>query len=82
MIKNGAIVAAFFSVILFPWPLTAGLALLLAPFEPLVPLAIGIFADTLYYSHQGSLLPMATLSGAVVTVVAFFVRSRLKARIM
>lgn len=82
MIRNIAIILTFVSAVLFPWPLTACLALALAAFEPFVPLAAGIFADTLYYSHQGTLLPMATLYGVLVTAIAFFVRSRLKARIM
>lgn len=80
--RNGAVLLTFVSVILFPWPLTAFLALVVASFEPFVPLAVGIFSDALYYSHQGTLLPMATLYGALATALAFFVRSRLKARIM
>lgn len=82
VIRNGAIILSFASAILFPWPLTAFLALALALFEPFMPLALGIFADTLYYSHQGTLLPLATLFGALGSALAFFVRSRLKTRIM
>jgi hypothetical protein len=82
MIRKALIVLTFISAVLFPWPLTACLAVGIASVEPLIPLAVGIFADTLYFSHQGAALPMATLYGALVTALAFFVRSRLKTRIM
>jgi len=77
--RQSIIVLTFLSTILFPWPLTALLALLASSFEPLIPLSVGIFADTLYYVPHGTFLPAATLTGACVTVIAFFVRSRLKA---
>lgn len=71
----------FVSIIFFPWPLAAALALISSFSIPLLPLAAGIFADTLYYApHAG--LPIFSLSGALVTAVAFFVRSRLKASTM
>ena len=69
----------FISVVLFPWPLTAILVLASSLSVPLLPLAIGIFADTLYYTPRVSALPLATLFGAFTTVAAFFVRSRLRA---
>jgi hypothetical protein len=50
-------IAAFVSAVLFPWPLTALLSVGAAYFEPLVPLAVGIFADTLYYAPQASRFP-------------------------
>ena len=72
----------FVSVVLFPWPCTVLLVLAGAYTEPLVPLAVGLFADTLYYAPQAHALPLYTLYGAVVTVGAFFVRSRLQASII
>lgn len=81
MMRKAMIVLTFMSTVLFPWPLTAVLAVGLASVEPLIPLAVGVFADTLYFSHQGT-LPMATVYGALVSAVAFFVRSRLKTGIM
>ncbi len=68
----------FISAVLFPWPFTAILALIASFTEPLVPLAVGIFADTLYYAPHSYVLPFFTLYGAVFTSVAFFVRSRLR----
>ncbi|TSC69818.1 MAG: hypothetical protein G01um101449_510 [Parcubacteria group bacterium Gr01-1014_49] len=70
------------SVVFFPWPFTATLALLAASVEPLVPLAAGLFADTLYYVPQAHGLPLFTLLGALASLIAFFVRSRVRAGIM
>lgn len=70
-------IVPFLSVILFPWPLTALLALVSSAYVPLVPLAAGIFADTLYYSPQANALPWFSIWGALVSVIALFVRSRL-----
>jgi hypothetical protein len=69
------------STILFPWPFTVFLALISTPFEPLVPLAAGLFADTLYFSSPAT-LPVFTLCGALATALAFFVRSQLKTGII
>ncbi|OGG76252.1 hypothetical protein A2950_02260 [Candidatus Kaiserbacteria bacterium RIFCSPLOWO2_01_FULL_55_19] len=69
---------AFISALFFPWPLTALLAIIAAMREPLVPLALGIFVDTLYYVPSALSLPLSTLLGALVTVLAFFVHSRLR----
>ena len=69
--------AALVSALLFPWPLTALLALSISLFEPLVPLAAGLFADTLYYTPGSGGLPLCTIYGAAATGLAFFVRSRL-----
>lgn len=82
MTRKATIILTFVSTVLFPWPLTACLALALAPFEPLIPLAVGIVMDTLYYSHTAASFPHATLYGTLASAVAFFVRNRLKARIM
>lgn len=73
--------AALVSVIFFPWPFTVILALAVSYAEPLVPLAVGIFADTLYYAPPAGAFPFPffTLCGAVVTIIAFLVRSRLRA---
>ncbi len=79
MMRGLITLAAFVSAVFFPWPLTAFLAVGAAITEPLVPLALGIFVDTLYYAPSASFLPLSTLLGAVVTAVAFFVHSRLRA---
>jgi hypothetical protein len=73
---------AFVSVIFLPWPCTAVLALISGFFIPLLPLAIGLFADTLYYTPQAATLPSFTLWGALATVIAIFVHRRLRASII
>ncbi len=82
MMRGILTLLAFVSAILFPWPFTALLALGLSPFDPLVPLALGLFADTLYYTPQAGTFPLFTVYGAVATVLAFLVRSRLKTSII
>lgn len=77
MIRGTLTVLSFVSVLFFPWPLTALLAVAAAFLEPLVPLAAGLFADTLFYAPQEG-LPLFSIGGAIATVIALFVRSRLK----
>ncbi|MFZ1075253.1 MAG: hypothetical protein WAN50_02670 [Minisyncoccia bacterium] len=79
MIRSTLVLLAFVSAMLFPWPVTVLLALASAASDPLVPLAVGIFADTLYYSPHAGSAPYFTLFGTLGTAVAFFVRSWLKA---
>ncbi|MBU6388501.1 hypothetical protein KGQ72_01320 [Patescibacteria group bacterium] len=69
------------SVIYFPWLLTALLALAVSSVEPLIPLAAGLFADTLYYTPQAG-VPLFTLFGAGFSALALLVRSRLLAGTM
>lgn len=82
MMRGVLAISTLVSVLFFPWPLTASLALVSSLVEPLVPLAAGLFADTLYYTPHAGTVPLFTLLGAVVTVIALFVRSRLKASII
>lgn len=82
MIRGTFTIVAFISTVLFPWPITALLAVSASAFEPLVPLAIGLFADTLYYAPLSGALPVFTFYGALVTTLAFIVRSRLSAGII
>ena len=70
------------SLLFFPWPFPAILALASAFFIPLLPLAAGLFADVLYYASGTETLPLFTLYGALVTGIALFVRSRLNASII
>ena len=81
MIRGVLVFFIFVSAIFFPWPLTAVLALVSSFFVPLLPFAVCIFADTLYYTPHAN-LPIFTIYGALVTGAALFVRSRLKASII
>ncbi|MDD2657420.1 MAG: hypothetical protein PHD04_02020 [Candidatus Pacebacteria bacterium] len=82
MIRGFLIFLTFISTVLFPWPLTAILTVIAALFEPLLPFAVGLFADTLYWTPESGLWPLPTLCGALLTVLSFFVRSRLGASII
>ena len=72
----------FIFIVFFPWPLAAALSLISSIFVPLLPLAAGIFADTLYYTPKIAVVPFFTLYGAVATGVALLVRSYLKTSII
>lgn len=78
MMRTVGTLGTLLSAVFFPWPLTAVLALSVTFFEPWVPIAAGLFVDTLYYAPQGGGMPLFTLMGALVTALSFFVRSRLK----
>lgn len=73
---------AFVSVIFFPWPLTIMLAFTSSFFIPLLPLAIGLFADTLYYTPHSGTLPLFTLYGALAAGVSIFVHRQLRTGII
>jgi len=79
MMRGMFTLATLASVIFFPWPFSAVLAFASASLEPLVPLAAGLLADTLYYTPYAGALPVFTFYGAVVSIVAVFVRSRMRA---
>lgn len=78
MIRGVLTIGTFISVIFFPWSFTVLLAIVASFLEPLIPLAVGLFADTLYYSPHVNLVPLFTLLGTLVTSIAFFVRSRIR----
>lgn len=81
--RHGVLVlCTLLSVMYFPWPYTAFLALLSAMDDPLVPLAAGLFMDTLYYTPSLHTYPQATIFGALATLIVWFVRTRLRTGIM
>jgi hypothetical protein len=72
--------AAFLSLFIFP-PLVSFLFIALAGFlSPLSAVALGLFADILYYPGSG--LPVGLISGIILAAACFFVRAFVKARIM
>ena len=81
-LKIALTVLALTSAFIFPWPVTALLALFSALWLPLLPVTVGILVDALYYAPHASLLPWGTVAGAFVTAASFFVRRRLAARII
>lgn len=79
-LRNGILtISTFISVVLFPWPLTTILALITSFFEPIVPLAAGLFTDTLYYTPHAGSLPVFTLYGLGLSILSIFVRRKLRA---
>ena len=77
MMRGIYTIVTFVSVLLFPWPVAAVLAFVSALHLPLLPLAIGIFFDTLYYTKATGFLPLGSMCGVLVSTIALFVRSRL-----
>ena len=75
-------IATFLSIILFPFHYAVLLALVTAYSEPFVPLAAGLFADTLYYTPHAYAVPYFTLGGALITGMTLFVQSRLRSSSM
>ncbi|MBI4065772.1 hypothetical protein HY412_01080 [Candidatus Kaiserbacteria bacterium] len=82
MIRKILVIIAFISTIFFPWQITGALAITASFFEPLIPLAIGLFADTLFYEVNVAIIPLFTLYGAIVSAIAFFVRGRINTSII
>ena len=71
----GAILSAFF----LPWPATALLAILAALFAPPVAFVAGCLVDFLY---SGGGFPWFALCGLIVALIAQYVQTFIKTRIM
>lgn len=82
MIRLVLIVFALGSVVFFPWPLALLASMAAAVVSPLAPLAAGILADTLSFAPHAYALPLGTLVGATLALVAWLARIFFKARIM
>lgn len=82
MIRIVFIFFAFLSPFFFPFPATLILAFCASIFLPPVGILVGLLTDVLYYTPAVSTLPIATLAGAGISVIAFFVRRFLKTRII
>lgn len=82
MMRGVATLIVLASTFLFPWPLTVVLVLSTAPFEPLLPFAVGILADTIYYTPAAGASPLYTVLGALSSVLAVLVRNQLRTGII
>lgn len=82
MTRYAPLVLAVAIALLFvaPWPLPSFIVLLISPVIPLAPLALGIMFDALY--RAPGMFPLASVLGALGTVIAYFVRKRLGASII
>jgi hypothetical protein len=66
------------SIIFFPWQLSVLVVLGGAGIEPLLPLAAGLLADALYFVPHSTTLPVFSLGGAAVSIVATVVRRQFR----
>jgi hypothetical protein len=82
MMRGLLTIFSFISAVFLPWLFTFVLVVALSIREPLLPLATGIFADTLYYVPQAGIIPLFTVLGALVTTASFLVRNRLNPSII
>lgn len=73
---------AALSPFFFPYPATVLLSFAASLFFPYLALGIGILTDALYLAPNAAFFPVATGIGAVTSLLAFFVRRFIKARIM
>lgn len=70
------IVSVLLSAFMLPPFFPAALALLGAFLEPLLPFAVGLLLDTLYYAPHAAAFPYASILGGLVSLAALFVRGR------
>lgn len=82
MIRIAVLLAAFVSLFCFPWPLTVFLTLSIAYDEPLVPLAVGMCADALYFAAVPGSYWTMTVCGALATIISYWVRKRVHTSII
>lgn len=87
MMRALFVLLAFLSLFLFPYPYTVLLSLIASLYLPFAALVVGVLADILYFSplppsSGGLSLPVGTLLGALLSVLALFVRRFVKTRII
>lgn len=75
------IIAALVSPFWFPYPFTLVLSFAAGVVFPPLALFVGLLVDLVYFSTP-SPFPWGLILGGVVTLVAFFVRRFIKARII
>lgn len=80
MIRGTLTILTFVSILFFPWPLSVILVFATGAYEPFVPLAAGLFIDTLFYVPAAHNWPLFTIGGILVTFAIFWLRSRLSMR--
>ncbi len=82
MIRSVLIIAAVLSPLWFPYPLTLVLSFAASLVLPGAGLFVGIFTDVLYFNPQVSMIPVASVTGAAISLGAVLVRRFVKARII
>jgi hypothetical protein len=81
MIRAILLVAAFVSIFLFPYPATFILSFIASLFFPPAALIAGIITDLVYFVPGAYAFPLGIVLGALLSLIAFFVRRFAKTRI-
>lgn len=81
MIRAILVLAALLSPFLFPYPYTLLLSFIASLYVPPAALLSGIVTDLFYYVPAAG-LPLGLIFGALLSVIALFVRRFIKARII
>ena len=82
MIRLAAVLAAFVSLFIFPWPFSVALMLAASFFVPPAGLALGVIGDLAYFVPGAASLPYLSLYGAACTLAAVLVHRFVKTRII
>lgn len=82
MIRGVLIFCALIAVVWFPWPYAVVMTLLAAVASPLAPLAVGLFAEGVYFTPHVYAFPIWLMVGALGTSAAFFVHRFVETSIM
>ena len=82
MMRLVAILLAFISLFIFPWPVTALLMLGAGLLLPFSALALGIIADLVYFVPGGAFMPYFTVLGLVFFMISLLVHRFVKTRII
>jgi hypothetical protein len=82
MIRLCIAVCALFSPILFPFWFSVGIVGVASFFSPSVPLAVGLFADAVYYVPGVYGFPLYSVVGGMLTVSLIFIHRFVKTSII
>jgi hypothetical protein len=80
MIRSIFIASALLSPFVFPYPVTILLSSIASFYLPFIGLVVGILSDILYL--EGGKLPLASLIGLSISLIAILVHRFIKARII
>lgn len=82
MIRFAAVAAAFVSLFVFPWPVSAAFMLAASLFLPPAGIALGLVADLSYFVPGAALFPYLTVWGLACTLASLLVHRFVKTRII
>jgi hypothetical protein len=79
-VRAGTPIVAFLSLFWFPWTVSCVFMFLAGLVFPALALALGVFADILYYPGTG--IPWGSIIGLILALASALVRHFVKTRIM